>query len=493
MTEDAWRSRTGFVLAALGSAVGLGNIWRFPYLAYRNGGGAFLIPYLIAIAVIGMSLMLAELTIGHRFRSSQPKVFHSGKKGWEIAGWWAISVGMLGVTLYYCAIIGWTVNFLLYSFTLSWEPDPQSSFFKTFLGLTSGPTVIGGLRIPIVISTAIVWAACWAVVSRGIAHGIERALKAMMPLMILLLVTLMVWTIFLPGAGAGIAAYLKPDFSKLLVPRVWTEAVGQTFFSLSLGFGIIVAYARYLPRDANLSADARWIVLGDSSFAIFAGFVVFGTMGFMAQLKGLPIGEVVKGGPGLTFVAFPQAISSLPGMRAGFGALFFLALFIAGLSSAISLIEALTSSLTDKFGVDRKRIVTIICIAGFLGSLLFTTGAGLFLLDIVDHHVTQYGLVLSGLFVSLFVGWVLKEDDLHNHIWGNTPSWIGKCWIWLLRYLIPALLTILIAWTLVEDLRKPYEGYPVSVLIILGLGWLVLLALVAYWASRQKWVTRSVS
>lgn len=487
MTQDGWRSRTGFVLAALGSAVGLGNIWRFPYLAYRNGGGAFLIPYLISVIVIGMALMLAELTVGHRFRAAQPQAFHRGRKSWEIAGWWAVAVGMLGVNLYYCVVIGWTVNYFFYAFPLSWEPNPGDFFFKTFLGLSAAPTQIGGIRFAIVLSMAFVWFACWQIVSRGIAHGIEKALKAMMPLLIVLLLTLMVWSFFLPGAGAGLWAYVKPDFSKLLEPYVWGEAVGQTFFSLSLGFGIIAAYARYLPKDANLTADARWIVFGDTMFAVAAGVVVFATMGFMAHLQNVEIDKVIQGGPGLVFVAFPKAISSLPGMRPAFGALFFLSLFLAGLSSAISLIEALTSSLTDKFEAPRSRIVGIICLAGFLGSLMYTTGAGLYWLDIVDHHVTQYGLVFSGLLVSLFAGWILSKSDLLGHLGRDHDSPMGRLWIGLLRYVIPIALVALIGWTLIKDLTKPYEGYPVPMLIAFGGGWLVVLAAIAFWICRQKW------
>ncbi len=487
MTQDAWRSRTGFILAALGSAIGLGNIWRFPYMAYRNGGGAFLIPYLISVAGIGMALMMAELAVGHRFRASQPQAFHRGNKSWEIAGWWAVSVGMLGVTLYYCVVIGWTINFFFYSLPLSWEPNPGDFFFKSFLGLSKAPTQIGGIRWSIVLSTAFVWVACWQIVSRGIASGIEVALKIMMPLMIVLLLTLMVWSFFLPGSAAGLWAYLKPDFSKLLEPRVWIDAVGQTFFSLSLGFGIIVAYARYLPEDANLTADARWIVFGDTLFAVAAGVVVFSTMGFMAQLQGLPIDKVMKSGPGLVFVAFPQAISSLPGMRPAFGALFFLSLFLAGLSSALSLIEALASSLTDKFEAPRSRIVAIICLAGFFGSLMFTTGSGLYWLDIVDHHVTQYGLVLSGFLVSVFASWILGRSELLDHLGGNHDSLIGRLWIWLLRYLIPLVLAALFVWSLITDLTKAYEGYPVPMLIVLGGGWLAAMGAIAYWVCLQKW------
>jgi len=393
---------------------------------------------------------------------------------------------MLGVTLYYCVVIGWTVNYFFYSLALAWEPDPERFFFRDFLNLSPAPSALGGLRWPIVLSTAFVWGACWWVVKGGIARGVERAVRWMMPLMTLLLAVLMGWVLLLPGAGAGLAAYLRPDFAKLLEPRVWGEAVGQTFFSLSLGFGIMVAYASYLPEDANLPADAAWIVLGDTLFAVAAGVVVFGTLGFMAHHARVGLEEVVKGGPGLVFVVFPRAIGSLPALRPAFGALFFLALFFAGLTSAISLIEALASALHEKFGLPRRRLVALICLAGFAGSLLFTTGAGLHWLDIVDHHLTQYGLLASGILVALFAGWLLKEGELLAHVRRSGAAWVGRWWPWALRYPVPLLLAVLLIGALVGDLKKPYGGYSAGATLLLGWGWLAALGAVALWVGRRE-------
>jgi NSS family neurotransmitter:Na+ symporter len=490
MTQDAWRSHTGFILAAMGSAIGLGNIWRFPFLAYQNGGGAFLIPYAAAVAVVGFSLMLAELSVGHRFRASQPGAFAQGRRSWEPAGWWAIAVGMLGVTLYYCVVIGWTINYFVYSLRLAWEPDPEKFFFRDFLGLTPGPASLGGVRWAIVLSTALVWGMCWLVVSRGIARGIERAIKVMMPLLGLLLVILLVWGLFLPGAGVGLRAYLRPDFSKLLDPAVWGAAVGQTFFSLSLGFGIMTAYARYLPERTNLAASAVWIVAGDTLFSIMAGMAVFATLGFMAHHAQVGLDEVVKAGPGLVFVVFPRAISSLPGLKPAFGALFFLTLFLAGVSSAISLIEALASAVQDKFGVSRRRLLTAVCLLGFAGSLMYTTGAGLLWLDIVDHHVTQYGLMSSSILMSVFAGWILGGESLLAHLGRAGSAPVGRWWPWMLRYPVPAILLVLLALTFIADLRTPYEGYPRPALLLLGWGWLAALAAAAFWMARRKGRTR---
>ncbi|MFQ5895817.1 MAG: sodium-dependent transporter [Nitrospinota bacterium] len=486
MVQDAWRSRTGFLLAALGSAIGLGNIWRFPYMAYKNGGGAFLIPYALAVVVVGFSLVLAEFAVGHRFRASQPTAFGRVKGGWEGAGWWAIGVGMLGITLYYMVVIAWTVNYFFFALTEAWQPEPKGFFFKSFLGLSEGPGSLGWPRLPILAATVFVWAVCWWVVRRGIARGIELASLLFMPILGVLLLVLVVWSLTLPGAGAGLKAYFAPDFSKLLEARVWGDAVAQTFFSLSVGFGILVAYSRYLPERSNLVGNAAWVALGDTLFAIIAGVVVFATMGFMAHQAKVEVGKVVTQSVGLAFIAFPQAISQLPGLKGLFGALFFLALFLAGITSAISLLEALASALQDKFGIPRRRVVTAFCCLGCLGSLLYTTGAGLFWLDIVDHHATQYGLVLSSILMAVFAGWLLDRSELLAHVRRNGGEGVGEWWPWLLRYVVPLVLGVLLVVGIVQDVRKPYEGYPVLAILLLGWGLLVVIALAAYWATRQR-------
>lgn len=486
MSQDGWRSRSGFILAAMGSAIGLGNIWRFPFMAYKNGGGAFLIPYAVSVAVVGFSLMLAELTIGHKYRSAQPTALAKERKGWESAGWWAIGVGYLGVTVYYCVVIGWTVNYFFYALNLAWDPNPQKFFFESYLGLSKDPWAIGGLRLPIVISTAFVWTCCWRVVSRGIAKGVESAIRLMMPLLFVLLFILVIWSLNLPGAALGLKAYFTPDFSKLASLKVWGEALGQTFFSLSLGFGIMAAYARYLPKDTNLATDAAWIVIGDSVFAIAAGIVVFSTLGFMAQQSGVGIDKVVKGGPGLVFVVFPKAISSLPGLKSVFGGLFFLTLFLAGMTSAISLIEALVSAMRDKFGITRARVTAAACTIGFIGSLAFTTDAGLLWLDIIDHHITQYGLISSSILVSIFAGWIMNKSETLDHVRAAGSTWVGGWWIWLLRYPVVLILLILLGGTMMEDLNKPYGGYPLSAILILGWAWLAFILVIAYVLTNKK-------
>jgi NSS family neurotransmitter:Na+ symporter len=470
----------------MGSAVGLGNIWRFPYMAYSNGGGAFLIPYGVAFITVGLPLLLLEFGLGHKTGKSAPLALAEAGKGWEWVGWWALFIGMFGVNPYYCVIIGWTVDYFFYSFGLSWGADPATFFFKDFLGQTSGPGVLGGFRWTILAGTIAVWGITWAVTSREIRKGIELANKVFMPLLFLLVVILVFWSLTLEGAGIGLKAYLTPNFEALKNPRVWIDAYSQIFFTLSLGFGIMIAFASYLPRGEAVGRSALTVGFGDSLFAVFAGFAIFATLGYMSQVVGKPIGDVISQSIGLAFVAYPQAINKLPAMSPLFGAIFFLALAIAGLSSSISLTEAFVAALVDKFRMERRRAVTILCSVGLLLSLVYTTGGGLFWLDIVDRFVTHYGLVVVGVLEAILVGYFLKPRFVRDHLNRHGKFRLTFRWDIAVLVLIPVVLTTVIALDFFEDLKGPYGNYPWPAIVFLGWGWLAVLAAGAVWLSRLR-------
>jgi len=381
----------GFILAAIGSAVGLGNIWRFSYLCYKNGGGAFLIPYATALLVVGIPLMILELGIGHRMRGSAPLSLAKIDKKWEWCGWWAVLFVMYGIMMYYSVVIAWCLSYVFFSFDLSWGSDPNNFFFKEYLQLSEGPFDIGNFRFPIILSLLGVWFLSWLIVYFGVVKGVERANKIFMPLLFGLIVVLVIWSVNLKGAAEGIAVYLKPNFTLLKNPQIWIDAFTQIFFTLSLGFGIMIAYASYLPKKAEIVKDAYIICIGNCLFSFVAGFAVFGTLGYMAYATGQPVSEVVKESVGLAFVAYPQSISLMPGFASVFGILFFSSLVIAGISSAISIVEAFASAIIDKFHYARKSVVTFICVTGFIGSVIFTANSGLYWLDIADHFITHHG------------------------------------------------------------------------------------------------------
>ncbi len=485
--RGAFSSNWGFLLAAIGSAIGLGNIWRFSYIAYTNGGGAFLVPYFTALLTAGIPLLILEYGLGHKQQASSPLAFAKIKRPLEVLGWWMPVFVMFGIMFYYQVVIGWCANFVVFSFNLAWGADAQQFFLHDYLGLTKGPGQLGGLRPLILAATLLMWGITWVINYREVHRGIERACKIFMPVLVITTLIMVGWGLTLPGAREGIAYYLKPDWSKLLDLKVWMAAYGQIFFTLSIGFGIMIAYASYLPKKSDLVQNAWLTSLANCLYSFVVGFAVFAVLGYLSQSKGLPISEVVKSGPILAFVVFPEAISKLPYLRELFGILFFSSLMIAGLSSGVSIIEAMTSALMDKFKWSRKMLVTVLCLLGAGGSLVFTSGAGLYWLDIVDHFLNQYGLVVAGLLESLVVGYVLKAAVLRRHINVSTGVKLKKGWDYLIKYLTPAILVVMLIRSVMTELAKPYEGYPVASLVSIGVTWLVATGAIAVILSFYPW------
>ncbi|MBN2097171.1 MAG: sodium-dependent transporter [Candidatus Omnitrophica bacterium] len=482
-----WKTHIGFLLAAIGSAIGLGNIWRFPYLCYKNGGGAFLIPYFVALLVVGIPLMILEIGLGHKMRGSAPASYATISKRWEWTGWWQIIFVMFGIVLYYSVVIAWCLNFFFYSFSLSWGADPNQFFFKNFLMTSASPFQIGDIRTPILFSLAVVWFLNWFIEFLGVEKGLERANKFFMPLLFLLMAILVFWSVRLPGAQQGLNIYLKPDFSKLKEMGVWIDAFSQIFFTLSLGFGIMIAYASYLPKKVEIVKDAITISLTNCFFSIFAGFGVFAVLGYMAQATAQPVNAVVSQSIGLAFVAFPKAISLLPTLSRIFGILFFGSLVIAGLSSSISIIEAFTSGIVDKFHYSRKAVVSIICISGFLGSIIFTAQGGLFWLDIADHFLTQYGLVIAAILECIIIGWIYQAKRLNEHINHTSTLRLSSLWNHQVKVIIPIVLVIILVNSLIQEFSSAYEGYPVLSLILIGRDWLIFSLFAAVVISARSW------
>lgn len=496
-SRPVWGSKLGFLLAAIGSAVGLGNIWRFSYTAFEHGGGAFLLPYFIALVVAGIPLLLLEYVLGHREKGASPLAFARVNRNMEWVGWWMPVIALFGIMLYYSVVMGWCLNYFFFSFNLSWGADPQNFFFESFLQVTDSPLDLGGVRLPIISATFFIWFTCWAICYREINRGIEKACTVFMPLLFILTIILVGWTVTLEGAAPAIKDfYLKPDWDKINIIKnfsdpevwnVWGAAFGQIFFTLSLGFGIMITYASYLPRKTDLVGSALWMSLVNCLYSFIAGFAVFGIVGFMSSAKGVPFDQVIKGGPQLAFVVYPEAIRQLPFGQELFGAIFFLVLLVAGLSSGISLVESFTCSLMDKFSWPRRKVVSAICLLGFTGSIIFTTKGGILILDIVDHFITNYGLVMGGVLECFLVGWLLKVQNARAHIARAGGKRVPFFWDICVRYVTPLLLLILIVKSVTGELASPYGGYPTDALILYGVDWIMLTLVVAIVFTFYPW------
>ncbi|WP_128894026.1 sodium-dependent transporter [Longirhabdus pacifica] len=472
MAKQAWGTRTGFILAAIGSAIGLGNIWRFPYMAYENGGGAFLIPYFIALLTAGIPLLILEFYIGHRMKGSAPLSFK--KLGnFEWFGWWQTLLSFI-ISTYYAVIIAWALFYTFKGFTLGWGENTGDYFFNSFLGLTDAgswtDSWLGGIQLNVVIPLAIVWAITYFIMIGGVRKGIERANKIFMPLLFIILLVILVRAVTLTGAADGVDALFTPSWDGLLSSSVWVSAYSQIFFTLSIGFATMITYASYLPKKSDITNNAFMIALANCGFSLLAGIAVFSALGFMANEQGIAISEVATASIGLAFVAFPQILNTMPGGEI-IGVLFFLSLVFAGLSSLVSLTEPLISGLTDKFKMKRKTAIHIGIGVSALISVVYTTGSGLFIFDVVDHNIAIVSLSLSGLIMLILVAWKLNTTyAARKYINEISDFRIGHWWNFCLIVLTPAILGYNTIQVVVSDLTENYEGYPDSLIYV---GWIV--------------------
>jgi len=475
--RDQWGSRLGFILATIGSAVGLGNIWRFSYQAYENGGGAFLFPYIFALLTAGLPLLLLEMGFGFFTRNSAPSSFRKIKEKFEWIGWWSVLVAFV-VTVYYIVIIAWSLLFVFESFSLGWTADPEGFFFGEFLGFSGSAFTLGGIQWQIFFSLLAVWLINYFIIAGGVEKGIEKASKIFMPLLALMVLVIVIRGVTLPGAMQGVKAFITPDCSKILDFNIWVGAYGQIFFTLSLGFGIMIAYSSYLPKKSDVVKNGIIAGVANSVFSIVVGFGVFGVLGYMAQQQGVGIADVATSGIGLAFIAFPKAINLLPGAPQLFGFAFFLSLTIAGLSSSISLIESVVSSLIDNFSLSRKKAVTLVSIAGFALGVPMVTQGGLAILDIVDHFVNIFGLLLVGLVEMLVLSYAFDLDTIKDNMNESSDLHMGNGWKVLIKFVAPIFIGIGFVQNTFSELSAAYGGYPVSELIVFG--WVVVALLVVF-------------
>lgn len=493
--RDHWQGRLPFILAAMGSAIGLGNVWRFPYIAYQYGGGAFLIPYLIALITTGIPMMALEFGLGYRFLSGAPKAFGSIDRRLAWIGWFAIFLGFIIVS-YYTVIMAWCLLYMLFSFDVSWgrsSGEVENFFFHDFLNVSSGPTAIGGFQISILLALIVMWALIYIILAKGVQR-VGKVVLITVPLPVILLVILFLRGITLDGAMTGVDYYLTPDTSRLSDGSVWLAAYGQVFFTLSLAQGVMIAYASYLPKRSELMNNAVIISLANCGTSFFAGFAVFSILGFVAAEQGTGIGDAAAAGPHLAFVTYPLAIAKLPFGAAVFGIIFFLMLLTLGIDSAFSMIEALSAGLED-MGFEHRRAVQVLCLAGFSVGLIYVTGAGYWLLELVDHYAAGFGLVLVGLLEVLVVGYVMRTEEFRRFINEHSEVKLGRWWDISIRYVTPLVLVVILAVTFADGLTFTAESvtghevtYPLWLVIAGGWGLIALLLAAAYYlGGRSRW------
>jgi neurotransmitter:Na+ symporter, NSS family len=484
---DEWSTRWGFILAAVGSAIGLGNIWRFPYVAYDNGGGAFFVPYLFALVTAGLPLLILEYTLGHRLRGSAPLSLRRLSKRTEWIGWWQVAIGFV-ISSYYAVVLAWAAAYTYYAFGTRWGDDPAAFFTGTFLQLADEPGQITSIVPAVLIPLALVWAITLFIGLRGIRRGIELATKIMIPLLVVAFLALVIRAVTLPGASAGLSELFRPDFAALTSGKVWTAAYGQIFFSLSIAFAIMITYSSYLPKRSDLTNNALIAGFANSSFELLAGIGVFAALGFMATLQGAGVGDVVDQGVMLAFVAFPEIINAFPALNSLFGVLFFGSLVLAGISSLISIVEVYVSALRDKFDLDRRTAVLVGGGACAAVSMLYATDGGLYLLDTADSFINNFGIVLAGLAEVIAVAWFLRHlGVLQRHANRVSDVTLGTWWKLSLTVITPLMLAYMTFDNFRTTIVEGYEDYPMSLLATAGWGVAALALLVGVLISLRRW------
>ncbi|MEU8523153.1 sodium-dependent transporter [Streptomyces sp. NBC_01216] len=468
--REQWTTRAGFLMAAIGSAIGLGNIWRFPAVAYENGGGAFLLPYLIALLTAGIPLLIMEYTIGRKYRMSPPAALRRMARPAEVIGWWQVVISFV-IATYYAVIIAWAVRYVGFSVGQQWGDDPEAFLFGDFLQTAESPGFISTYVPGVVWPLIAVWVVVLVILAFGIRRGVERANRVFIPLLVVFFVGLVIRALTLDGASAGLDALFSPDWSELSNGSVWVAAYGQIFFSLSIGFGIMVTYASYLGRRADISGSAMVAGFANSSFEILAGIGVFATLGYLATASGVAVDEVASAGLGLAFVAFPAVISEMP-LGGLFGVLFFCSLVVAGLSSLISIVQVVVSAVQDRTGM--RRLPAVFGIGGLVAIvsiLLFPTDDGVFLLDASDHFINAYGIALAALVALVVIVWLLRKlPELQRNADATSAIALGHWW----RICLGVITPLVLGWMMVDSLRNEfdenYEGYSTTFLLTAGWG-----------------------
>ncbi len=431
-----WGSKLGFVLAAAGSAIGLGNIWRFPTVTGENGGAAFVIVYIACVLLIGVPIMLAEFTVGRRAQSDPMGSFRKLAPGtpWKFVGALGVLTGLM-ILSYYSVVAGWTLKYITLTLTGTLQGADPDSIRTTFTDFIQSGQSVTSYHLLFMVVT--VW-----IVTGGIQGGIERAAKVLMPLLLLLLLLLVLRSITLPGAKEGLLFYLKPDFGKITFSVV-LAALGQAFFSLSLGMGAMITYGSYISEEDDLVSSAVSVSCFDSLIAILAGFAIF------PALFSVP-GLSPDAGPGLIFVVLPNIFNAIP-LGQVFGSLFFVLLAIAALTSSISLLEVTVTFAIDQLHWKRTKAALVMGLIVFLlgvPSALSNGAVPVFsgVLDIVDRYFGNISLVLGALLLSLFVGWKWGIANALEEIGRGRPRFgLATTWGFLLRYACPiAIVTILV-------------------------------------------------
>ncbi len=448
----------GFVLAAAGSAVGLGNIWRFPYLAAKDGGGVFLVTYLVLALTFGFTLLTAEITIGRKTKQSPLTAY---KKLSKKFGWLGIIACIVPFMImpYYCAIGGWVLKYFIAFVTGHGEDAAKDGYFGEFISSKAEPVVL----------TLIFLGICAFIVFRGVSAGIEKSSRILMPILLILVIGIAIFSLTLSHTGddgktvtglSGLKAYVVPDFKGLKLGKffeILTDALGQLFYSLSIAMGIMIAYGSYVPDDANLSKSVNQIEFFDTLIAFLAGVMVIPAIYVFQGRAGME-----ASGPSLMFVSLPKVFMKMGNIGPIVGALFFAMVLFAAVTSAVSILEAVVSSIIDQFGFERKKSTLIETVAAGIIGVIVCLGYNIFkfeiklpngsaaqILDILDYISNYILMPVVSIVTCILIGWVLGPKVSIDEVTKNGEKFHRKAvFIVMIKFIAPTLLSVLLLMSL---------------------------------------------
>ncbi len=480
--KNTWTSQPGYIWSLIGSAVGFANILSFSAKAYFYGGGAFLVPFTAAIVVLGIPLLCLEGVIGQYFHL--PLVSAYGKVAGRIGkffGWLAI-LAVTTIGGYYMLLTGWTVAYMYFTVTNSIPADTCTFLNESFLYKSAHIADFGSFAGFMFACTALIGLFSWYVVSRGIRAGIERLCSIFLPMLAVIIAVFTIIVMFLPGAWNGFAHYVVPDFSVLSNPRLWLDAFGHIFFSLSLGLGIVTGYSRHADSSINIMRAMVLVTFGDFLVSCIAGFAVFGCIGYMSNMQGIPFASLVTSASPfeMGFVVFPTILKTFGCyLYPIVGLLFFFCIFIAGITGVFSIIESASGNIEVEFGHSRITAVTIATTIMMGLAAIFCMGNGQYLIGAIDPMVSGFNMLISGIAETICFLWISPTIDKHK-VW-FTSSGIRSLMYYSVRYVIPVILMLVFITAMMQELSGIIDYTK-----IIRWSWLVLASVIALILSRTE-------
>ena len=466
-SRPQWSSNFVYILAAVGCAAGLGNLWRFSMLAYEHGGAAFILALLISNVVVVFPLVMMETVVGQKFQMGGPSAFEKIKKGTNWIQW--IPVFTLMVLLaYYLPILAWGIKYLVLSLSGAFLENPGEYFTSEVIHLTDNIQNIGtfqwGLLAGVLAGYGLV---LYALRKNVMSLGPVVKITATAPFVLLLI--LIVRGVTLPGAMDGLEALFIPKWAAMLDIKLWQAAVSQSFFSASLAMGYFIIAGSHRSEKSEVAKTSLWLLGGNFLVSILCGLAVFSTLGYMALQQGVPVSEAATGGPMLVFTVLPTAVSLMPWGMIFFAVLLFLVVVTLAIDSIFGIIEVIAGAFHDLYHkIKYSRLILIISVLLILGSLPYLTGAGLYFLDITDHFIGGYMFLLVGLLETLVLAYVIGADEIRSWINHTNKGFkIGK-WFNIMLYIIPLLCAFLLSVTLYKETQEVYGGYPFSYIVWWG-------------------------